>query len=230
MHDDEIEIDEELVRRLVTSQLPAWSDRQLRKVEPWGTDNAIWCLGADLVLRLPRVNWAVDQVEHEAKWLPFLAPHLPVAIPTPVAIGEPGFSYPYPWSVHKWLPGTGASIGQILDPVRFALDLATVLTALEAVPTDGAPLAYNRALPLQDYVDSARAAIASARDLIDVEHATEIWEDAIDELGAHTEPSKPTTAAAIARRGTLIGRTLCRACLPPMGCSRGLARYGISAV
>jgi aminoglycoside phosphotransferase (APT) family kinase protein len=81
MHEDEIEVDEKLVRALVNSQMPALAHLPLVVVEPWGTDNAIWRLGADLVVRLPRIHWAAGQVELEAQWLPRLAPHLPVAIP-----------------------------------------------------------------------------------------------------------------------------------------------------
>jgi aminoglycoside phosphotransferase (APT) family kinase protein len=69
MHDGEIEVDEELVRRLVGSQFPTLADREIRKVEPWGTDNAIWRLGDDLVVRLPRIHWATEQIGREAEWL-----------------------------------------------------------------------------------------------------------------------------------------------------------------
>ncbi len=53
MHDDEIEVDEAVVRHLLATQFPEIADRQLTMIEPWGTDNAIWRLGADLVVRLP---------------------------------------------------------------------------------------------------------------------------------------------------------------------------------
>jgi aminoglycoside phosphotransferase (APT) family kinase protein len=65
------------------------------------------------------------------------------------------------------------------DPIRFALDLAAVIAALKAVSADGAPPAFNRARPIQAYDDAARGAIAGARDLIDVERATDIWERAL---------------------------------------------------
>jgi aminoglycoside phosphotransferase (APT) family kinase protein len=89
MHDDEIAVDVELVARLIAAQYPRWSGLALRPVEPWGTDNAIWRLGEDPVVRLPRIAWAKEQPAKEAKWLPILAPHLPVAIPEPVALGRP---------------------------------------------------------------------------------------------------------------------------------------------
>ena len=81
MHDDEVEVTEDLVRRLLAAQMPDLADRSLAIVEPWGTDNAIWRLGNDLVVRLPRIYWAQGQVDKEATWLPILAPRLPIARP-----------------------------------------------------------------------------------------------------------------------------------------------------
>ena len=90
MHVEEVAVDEALVRRLLRSQMRELVDLPLLPVVPWGTDHAIWRLGADLVVRLPRIHWAAGQPQYEAEWLPQLAPHLPVAIPEAVAVGEPG--------------------------------------------------------------------------------------------------------------------------------------------
>ncbi|MCZ7535907.1 MAG: phosphotransferase [Acidimicrobiia bacterium] len=131
MHDDEVDIDEGLVRRLLDAQMPELADQPLALVEPWGTDNAIWRLGTDLVVRLPRIAWARGQPEREAKWLPRLAPYLPIVLPEPVAVGDPDFGYPFPWAVHGWIPGRGASPDTIGDPVTFALDLAAAVRSLQ---------------------------------------------------------------------------------------------------
>lgn len=179
MHSDEVAIDEPLVRRLLASQMPRLADLPLRIVEPWGTDHAIWRLGRDLVLRFPRIHWAAAQVDLEATWLPRLAPHLPVAVPEPVALGEAGDGYPYRWAVHRWLPGTGATLEQMHDPATFAQDLAHVVEALQALPTVDAPPATNRARPLRDYDESTRQAIHRARHLIDEPAATTVWEQAL---------------------------------------------------
>jgi aminoglycoside phosphotransferase (APT) family kinase protein len=179
MHDEEVEVDDTLVRRLLTAQMPDLADRPLAKVEPWGTDNAIWRLGDDLVVRLPRIHWATKQIEQEATWLPRLAPHLSVGVPEPVAIGEPGAGYPYRWAVHRWIPGEGAALDRVEDPVSFAVDLANVVRKLQAVPTDGAPSPYNRARPLQEYDDSTRWAIDHASHLIDATAAMAVWEEAL---------------------------------------------------
>jgi aminoglycoside phosphotransferase (APT) family kinase protein len=108
MHRREVEVTAPLVRRLLDAQMPALADETLRRVDPWGTDHAIWRLGNDLVVRFPRIEWAADQPAREAIVLPFLAPRLPVAVPEPVAVGEPGFGYPYPWAVHRWIAGERA--------------------------------------------------------------------------------------------------------------------------
>ena len=84
MHADEVDTDEDLVRRLVAAQFPEWQELDVVRVEPFGTDNAIYRLGAELVVRLPRRehNWPVQ--EKELEWLPRLAPHLPLEVPLPV--------------------------------------------------------------------------------------------------------------------------------------------------
>lgn len=179
MHDDEHDIDADLVRRLLDDQMPDLAGRPLRPVEPWGTDHAIWRLGDDLVVRLPRIAWAVEQVELEATWLPRLAPHLPVAVPEPVAIGLPGRGYPHPWAVHRWIPGTGAALDRVRDADEFALDLAAVVRSLGRIPSTGAPAARHRARLLHEYDEETRLAIAGAADLIDADAATRIWEEAL---------------------------------------------------
>src|SRR4051794_12617672 len=108
MHTEEVDVDAELVRRLLVTQMRELAQLPLTIVEPWGTDNAVWRLGDELVVRLPRIGWATRQVDRDARWLPVLAPHLPVAVPEPVAVGEPGEGYPYRWAVHRWIDGEGA--------------------------------------------------------------------------------------------------------------------------
>ena len=179
MRADEVEVGDELVRCLLAIQMPHLAALALTVVEPWGTDNAIWRLGDDLVVRLPRIGSATAQVELEATWLPRLAPHLPTAIPEPIAVGAPGCGYPHRWAVHRWIDGEGAALDRCDDPVTFALDLAAVVRRLQAVATDGAPLARHRARPLQAYDEATRRAIHGARDLIDAAAATAVWDEAL---------------------------------------------------
>lgn len=178
MHENEVELDVGMVRRLVDAQFPEWSDFELRIVEPWGTDNAIWRLGDELVIRMPRLP-GDTQVAFEAEWLPRLARHLPVEIPTPVAVGEPGEGYPFRWAVHGWIVGNGADLAPISDRTQFADDLAATVLALWSAPTDGGRPARNRARPVQDYDRGTRRAIESCDGLVDTAAVTEIWERAM---------------------------------------------------
>jgi aminoglycoside phosphotransferase (APT) family kinase protein len=203
MHADEVEVDSGLVGCLLAAQRPDLADRSLTVVEPWGTDNAIWRLGDDLVVRLPRIQWAVGQIEREATWLPRLAPLLPVAVPEPVAVGEPGCGYPFPWAVHRWIPGEGAALDRLDEPVSFALDLAEVVRSLQLAPTDGAPRARNRARPLEDYDEPTRRAIDAASELIDADAATAVWEEAL--------AAPPHAGSPVWVQGDLEGNCLVRA-------------------
>jgi aminoglycoside phosphotransferase (APT) family kinase protein len=202
MHDDEIDVDDTLVHRLLATQMPRLADLALVLVEPWGTDNAIWRLGEDLVVRLPRIHWAAGQPELEARWLPLIAPHLPVAVPAPIAVGEPAHGYPYRWAVHRWITGEGAAADRIDDPVEFAFALAEAVRSLQALPAADAPPATNRAQPLGSYDASTRAAIEAARHLIDVRAALEVWEEAMAAV--------PHDAAPVWVQGDLEGNCLVR--------------------
>jgi aminoglycoside phosphotransferase (APT) family kinase protein len=187
MHTDELAVDGDVVRELLRAQFPAIADLPLTEVEPWGTDNAIWRLGEDLVVRLPRIGWASGQPDHDAKVLRRIAPFLPVAVPEPVAVGEPGAGFPHRWSIHRWLPGQGADLNVVPDPLAFALELAEVVRALGALDPSDAPTAINRARPLRRYQDSALAVIKGAAHLIDADAARAVWNAAV-EAPAHRGP------------------------------------------
>lgn len=177
MHADEIHTDAVLVRRLLTRQFPQWADLPATLVESYGTDHDIYRLGADLCVRLPRIGWASEQAVKEATWLPRLAPHLPLAVPRPVALGQPDGSYPFTWAVHEWLPGENAN-GTLRDLEHAAVDLAGFIRALRAVDTTGAPprLPGARGGPLAERDEDVRRAVAQLGDRIDGVAALRSWE------------------------------------------------------
>lgn len=115
MHANEQEIDVAFVRRLITSQFPQWAHFEPVPVPSAGTDNALYRLGEDLVVRLPRIERVTAQIEKEQQWLPQLAAALPIAIPAPLAKGAPAEGFPWVWSVYRWLPGDNAMAAQVAD-------------------------------------------------------------------------------------------------------------------
>ncbi len=183
MHADELDISAPLVQRLLAAQFPQWADLPLTPVRSAGTDNALYRLGADMVVRLPRIHWAVGQAEKEHRWLPHLAPHLPLAIPLPLALGEPDTGYPWRWAVHHWLPGENATAAHIVDPRQAALDLARFIAALQRIDATSWPPPRPddsyRGEPLIRRDAPTRAAITALRDVIDTDAATAVWEAAL---------------------------------------------------
>lgn len=132
-------IDHELVEALIGEQFPQWADLPVAQLIPGGWDNRTFRLGDALSVRLPSSEAYVLQVEKEQRWLPALAPHLPVAIPEPVGLGKPSERFPSPWSVYRWLPGETPPAELIADDVTLAAHLGDFLAALQRVPADGAP-------------------------------------------------------------------------------------------
>ena len=146
MHDDEADIDAELVRRLVAAQFPRLAGRQVTPFRSTGTVNAIYRLGDDLYARLPRVaRWARD-LETESHWLPRLAPGLSLRVPEPVARGRPGEGYPWSWAIYRWIDGQPYADELIPDERQAARDLAGFVTGLRRADTAGAPRAGRRPL------------------------------------------------------------------------------------
>ena len=136
-HADEFDVNEDLVRRLLHAQFPEWDELPLALVEPTGTDHTLYRLGDEMVVRMPIMEYATRQAAREARWLPFLAPQVPLELPVPLAMGQPGEGYPWTWSVVSWIDGERADPTNV-DLGQAAVDLARFIKALQACdPTDG---------------------------------------------------------------------------------------------
>ncbi|WP_425373506.1 aminoglycoside phosphotransferase family protein [Phyllobacterium leguminum] len=179
-----IVIDVPLVRDLIARQYPQWADMPIELVEPGGWDNRTFRLGETMSVRLPSSAAYAAQVEKEHRWLPALAPHLPLPIPQPLAQGAPDTRYPWPWSVYRWLEGRPASDGGVSDLIEFAHALAAFLAALyriEVTPDAPRPGVHNfhRGGDLRIYDGETRSALATLRERIDTGAAEEIWTAAL---------------------------------------------------
>jgi aminoglycoside phosphotransferase (APT) family kinase protein len=130
---------EPLVRRLIRSQFPDWSDLPLARLQTAGVDNVLFKLGDSLVVRLPREASSLEPLRKEQLWLPQLAPSLPLATPELMGIGEACDDYPWPWSINAWIEGVPATDGNVRDWCELASDLANFIIALWAVDSGGGP-------------------------------------------------------------------------------------------
>jgi aminoglycoside phosphotransferase (APT) family kinase protein len=208
-------IDAALVRRLIAAQFPAWSGLPVTPVEPGGWDNRSFRLGADMLVRLPSAAHYVPQIEKEQRWLPRLAPHLPLPIPVPLALGKPGEDYPWPWSVYRWLDGEPAARHRIADPIRFAGALAAFLTALYRIDAAEGPPAgqhnFHRGGSLDVYDDETRAALAALGDRIDRSAAEAVWDAALTSRWERRPVCEPARGRGFVarRRGGAGGLSSC---------------------
>jgi aminoglycoside phosphotransferase (APT) family kinase protein len=178
------EINALLVSQLIASQFPQWNHLPVKPVALSGWDNRTFHLGFDMSVRLPSAEGYVAQVEKEHRFLPRLAPLLPLPIPVPLAKGIPGNGYPWPWSVYRWLEGENASLERITDLRQFAISLAEFLLALQRIDaSDGPPGGahnYYRGGSLMNYDAETRETIEQLAGEIDANLATEIWNAALE--------------------------------------------------
>ncbi len=183
MHADEVHTDDALVRRLLAGQFPQWAELPIERIASSGTDHAIYRLGHDMAVRLPRIHWATGQVEKDTRWLPKLAPHLPLAIPVPLAKGSPAEGYPWYWSVVPWLEGEAWTTDGVDDLHQAAIALAQFIIALQRIDTTSGPRGgrsnFYRGVPLSMRDADMRAQIAASGDMVDADAMIEAWEAAL---------------------------------------------------
>lgn len=180
IHADEVEIDAALVRGLLADQYPGWAALPLEPVPSWGTDNALFRLGDDMVVRLPVHAASAHDLSREERWIPLVAAALPVDVPARLAGGHPGRGYPFHWCVWRWIEGADPVAGRLRDPHRCAREIAGVIRALHAIDTAGAPRA-GRGVPLTDPDRDGRTreSIAQLRGIVDTGVVTAAWERAL---------------------------------------------------
>jgi len=185
MHKNEIKIDSDTVRHLVTEQLPQWKNLAIQPVEPQGWDNRTFRLGGNMLVRLPSSEEYIQQVEKEHRWLPVLAPSLPFPIPEPIALGKASKDYPWNWSIYKWIEGTSANTIEFdgADLENIALQLAHFLNELHKIDASGAPTPglhnWWRAAHTSIYNTQTHELIDKLSNRIDANRARSLWEKAI---------------------------------------------------
>jgi aminoglycoside phosphotransferase (APT) family kinase protein len=182
LHEEQPPVDAALVKRLIASQNPRWAGLPIERVESDGTTNAIYRLGSEAAVRLPLVRYGESAIDVEGRWLPRIAPHLPLCVPEQLATGTPAAGYPFRWSVHRWIEGQPASRASAADLSVLAEDLAAWMGAFQRIdPADGPDAARHdlRGVPLAARDTATRRGLAALCDEIDVRAALAAWEDAL---------------------------------------------------
>jgi aminoglycoside phosphotransferase (APT) family kinase protein len=208
MHDDELAIDADLVLGLLAEQMPAWAGLPVRPVGR-GTVNAMFRLGDDLAVRLPRTATWADDLDREREWLPRLRDRLTLQVPEPVAFGEPSRTFPLPWAVYRWVDGDPYADGLVDDETAAADDLARFVRELRGGSVDGAPATGRR--PLAELDEATRAAIVEAGDLLDTSAVLAAWDRALaappfagETVWIHTDLLRPNLLVLGGRLAAVI--------------------------
>jgi aminoglycoside phosphotransferase (APT) family kinase protein len=180
---DEIAVDTALIRQLVGAQFPDWAHLPVQPVAESGWDNRTFRLGSEMLVRMPSAEHYSTQVHKEQRWLPYLAPHLPLPIPTPLALGKPNADFAMPWSIYRWLEGETASHQRVDDLPAFAVQIAMFLNTLRNIDTNGAPEPgahnFHRGGDLIVYDEEAQSAVATLGRAIDGSAVLHAWEAAL---------------------------------------------------
>jgi aminoglycoside phosphotransferase (APT) family kinase protein len=204
----EIEVNASLVEELLRSQHPDLLPAAIHERSP-GFDNSIWRLGDDRVVRLPRRQVAVRLIENEQRWLPQLAPTLPLSIPTPIRVGRPSALFPWPWTVARWIEGTP---GNRVDPAILggaATPLGNFFRVLHRDAPLDAPLNEFRGVPLRAHEANFRQRLEEAGTDLDRDELLRVWDDALVAPPWVNAPQwihgDPHTANLIFHDGALVG-------------------------
>ena len=157
-----------------------------------GSSNALFRLGNDKLVRLPRQPGGGASIDKEASWLPYVAPHVTAEVPEVVGVGEPDLDYPERWAITTWLHGTRPSTPRAIPRDNgtegLAEDLVQFLTELRGMEVpelakDDKALSWYRGLPLLDLDADFRGTAVECRDLgisLDVDEALRVWDRAVD--------------------------------------------------
>ncbi len=175
----EVEVDVGLVERLILDQCPEFAGLGVSLFAN-GWDNVTFLVGEDHVARMPRREMAAGLIDNEARWLPGLAPLLPLPIPAPVFVGEPAEGYPWHWLIAPRIPGVSAATSDGLDLRTCAQQLGEFLEALHQTAPDTAPVNPYRGIPLAARDTATRERLDLRAGSVDAYVLTGMWDKALD--------------------------------------------------
>jgi aminoglycoside phosphotransferase (APT) family kinase protein len=160
---ERVEVPLGLVRSLLEDQHPDLAEQPLVEAGR-GWDNLTFRCGDELAVRVPTRGIGDALIANEQRWLPLLAPRLPLPTPVPLRLGRPTADYPWRWSVVPWLPGRPALHEPFTDPVAAADSLGRFVAALRRPAPDDPPPNPYRGQPLAERAEFTAAHLASLGD------------------------------------------------------------------
>jgi aminoglycoside phosphotransferase (APT) family kinase protein len=180
MHDDQVPIDADIVRRLIDDQFPEYRHAPIEQLGTLGTVNAIFRIGTDVAARFPLR--AMDPIEcaamlrREAAAMTQFAKHSPFATPRPLGLGQPGSLYPMPWAVQSWIEGDVATPNGLATSTAFARNIANLIASLRSADTQGRPFdGQGRGGNLSDHDAWMEVCFKNSDDLLDVPRLRRMW-------------------------------------------------------
>ncbi|HWD06708.1 MAG TPA: aminoglycoside phosphotransferase family protein [Amycolatopsis sp.] len=172
------EVTADLVRDLLRDQHPDLAGLPIREVAGgWG--NQMWRLGDELAVRMQRMDPTPQLQLKERRWLPVLAPRLPLPVPAPVRFGEPSERFPKHWTVMTWVPGEPLDHGTISRGVHAADTLADFLRALHVEAPADAPIAADRGAHPRDCTGGFEEFIEAVALGSLADDVRAVWDDAV---------------------------------------------------
>jgi aminoglycoside phosphotransferase (APT) family kinase protein len=175
----EIDVDEGMVRDLLEAQHPDLAGLPLRLLDA-GWDNTSWRLGDELLVRLPRREAAAGLTLHEQRWLPGLAPFLPLPVPVPLRTGVADDVYPWRWTVVPWIDGVPGDRAELVDPIATAERLGRFLRALHRPASPEAPTSEWRGVPLARRSDTMAQRLDTLAGEVDTGFLRALWRRALN--------------------------------------------------
>lgn len=174
LHKDEIDISEEKVYSLLKEQKPEWAECSIQRIESSGSDNALFRLGDDFLMRMPRIEWAVSSILKEAEWVPKIASNISIPISESVFTGLPSKLYPWHWLILPWYEGQNPEFEKADELGKLAGDLANFCNQIHALSLPRGPLS-RRGIALNEIDIQTRQSLSMLGDEVDVARVERLW-------------------------------------------------------
>ena len=175
MHEDEIEVNEEIVKALIAEQFPSYKDLPVKRIHTKGTVNAIFKLGDELCVRMPILDWANDALHVEYRVLPIISKNVSLSVPEVIEKGKPNNSFPFDWAIYRWIKGETYD-NSLAEETGVMEALAGFITELRSINVTGdLPKAGRR--PLLELDEVTIKTIHDCEGDIDTKAALMIWQE-----------------------------------------------------